>query len=246
MRYKITIEYDGTNYVGWQRQKHLQQKSVEEILQDAIFQMTNQEVQLSASGRTDAGVHAIAQVADFAIEKEFDPFRMMQGLNNYLRQSSVCVVACEIVPEDFHSRFNAKMRSYRYRISNRKAPPVLQKNRVWHVPADLDIEKMRKGAQHLIGSHDFSSFRDSECQALAPIRTVNKIDISRLGEEIIIEVTAKSFLHHMVRNIVGTLMYVGISKIEPDDIKTILAAKDRRLSGPNAPACGLYFLGVEY
>lgn len=246
MHYKITLEYDGTNYLGWQKQRDAEEKSVEEIVQEAVFLMTQENVQINAAGRTDAGVHAIGQVADFVIEKEFEPFRMMQGLNNYLRSTAVAVVACQIVADEFHSRFDAKKRHYRYIIYNRKAPLVLQKNRAWHVAQDIDVEKMRRAAKYLIGKHDFSAFRDAECQASSPIKTIDRIDISSFEDKIIIEVSAKSFLHHMVRNIVGTLVWVGIDKIAADEVKTILEKKDRKLSGPNAPACGLYFLGVDY
>jgi len=246
MHYKIILEYDGTNYVGWQKQLDAKGKSIEEIVQNAIYQMTQETVQVNSAGRTDAGVHAIGQVADFFVKKEFEPFRIMQGLNNYLRLTSVAVVSCQIVSDEFHSRFDAKKRHYQYLICNRKAQLVLQKHRAWHVAQDIDIDQMREASKFLIGRHDFSAFRDAECQALSPIKTLEKIDISRSGDIIKVEVSAKSFLHHMVRNIVGTLVWVGIGKITKEDVALILAKKDRKLSGPNAPAYGLYFLGVDY
>lgn len=247
MRYKITIEYDGTNYVGWQKQTDLTDKSsIAEILENALFKLTGEQVKINAAGRTDAGVHAIAQVADFAIEKEFKPFRIMVGLNNYLLQSDVSVINCEIVADDFSSRFDAKERHYRYIIVNRRGALSLQKNRAWHVPLPLDVEKMQLAANYLVGDFDFSAFRDAECQAKSPVKTVNKLAITAIGEEIIIEISAKSFLHHMVRNIVGTLMWVGSGRISADDMRLILQSKDRTKSGPNAPSCGLYFLGVDY
>lgn len=246
MRYKITIEYDGTNYVGWQKQPDQIDKSIEEILEKAIFQMTGEQVKINGSGRTDAGVHAIAQVADFVISKEFDAFRMMAGLNNHLLLTNIVVLACEIVADNFNSRFDAKMRHYRYVIVNRRTQLALDKNRAWHVALPLDIVAMQLAANYLIGSFDFSAFRDAECQSKSPIKTVTKLAIEKKGEKIIIEISAKSFLHHMVRNIVGTLVWVGSNRIAVDDMLIILESRDRKNSGPNAPACGLYFLGVEY
>lgn len=246
MRYKITIEYDGTNYVGWQKQPDQPDKSIEEILEKAIFQMTQEKVKLNCAGRTDAGVHAIAQIADFELSKEFDKFRMMMGINNYLQQANIVVVACDIVDDKFHSRFDAKLRHYRYVIINRKAPLALQKSRAWHVPLSLDAEAMQLGANYLIGEFDFSSFRDAKCQSKTPIKIVEKLTVTRVGDEVIIDITAKSFLHHMVRNIVGTLMWVGIARITPDEVLIILESRNRTMSGHNAPACGLYFLGASY
>ncbi len=246
MRYKITIEYDGTGYVGWQKQPDQLDKSIEEILEKAIAQLTNESVKIIGSGRTDAGVHAVAQVADFMIEKEFDPFRMIAGLNNYLVSSNITILNCEIVVDNFSSRFDAKTRHYRYVIVNRRAPLALQKNRAWHVPLPLDVVAMQLAANYLVGDFDFSAFRDAECQSKSPKKTVKKIMVEKRGEEIIIEISAKSFLHHMVRNIVGTLMWVGSGRIAVDDVLVILESRDRRNSGPNAPACGLYFLGVDY
>ncbi len=246
MHYKITIEYDGTNYVGWQKQPDQKGNSIEEILEQAVFNMTQERVKINGSGRTDAGVHAIAQVADFAITKEIENFRIMVGLNNHLRESNVVITNCEKVSDEFNSRFSAKLRTYRYVIINRKSALALQKNRAWHVPVALNDAAMNEAASHLIGEHDFSAFRDAECQSKTPVKTVEKITINRNGEELIIEISAKSFLHHMVRNIVGTLVLVGSGKIAAQDVLEILQSKDRKKSGPNAPACGLYFLGVDY
>ena len=246
MRYKITIEYEGTNYVGWQKQPDQLDKSIEEILEKAILQMTNEQVKINGSGRTDAGVHAVAQVADFALTKEFEPFRIVAGLNNYLLPTNIAVTNCEIVADNFSSRFDAKERHYCYVIVNRRAPLALQKNRAWHVPLPLDTTAMKLAANYLIGDLDFSAFRDAECQSKSPRKTVKKITVERKGEEVIIEISAKSFLHHMVRNIVGTLMWVGSERITIDDVLIILESRDRKNSGPNAPACGLYFLGVDY
>lgn len=246
MRYKLTIEYDGTNYCGFQKQNTIEQKSVEGVLNDAIFKLTQETPKITACGRTDAGVHALSHVVHFDLNKEFEPYQMICGLNSYMLEDDVSVLNCEIVDDNFHARFNAKMRHYRYILINRLAPLSLQRNRAWRVAKKLDLEAMNKGAQYLIGQHDFTSFRDTDCQAKSPIRTIEKINIIQNGEEIFIDVSAPSFLHHMVRNIVGTLVWVGIGKIKSQDIEEILKAKDRTKSGPNAPACGLYFSGVEF
>lgn len=246
MLYKLTIEYDGTNYIGWQMQLDQPMRSIEEILQRAIFLITNQEVKVAGSGRTDGGVHAIAQVAHIDLSKEFKPFNLMMGINSQLLHEKIVITNCEIVDDNFHSRYDAKKRHYQYQIINRKAPLALEKNRAWHVAVDLDIEAMKQAAEYLIGEHDFSAFRDAECQAPSPVKTLDKINISNEGNKISIDVSAKSFLHHMVRNIVGTLVWVGIGKIKADDVKMILESRDRTKSGPNAPAHGLYFVGVDY
>ncbi len=246
MKYKIEIEYDGSNLVGWQKQPDQPGKSVEEILENAIFELTLQRVKLNCAGRTDAGVHALAQVADFSLEKNFDPINIITGVNRFLIGHKIAITNCQIVDESFHSRYDAKSRIYRYNIINRIAKPAIDANRAWHVKAPLDIEAMREACQYLIGLHDFSSFRDSKCQSDTPIRRVNDIKIAKHGQEITIEIEAKSFLHHMVRNIVGTLYLVGKGQIKPQEMQNILGAKDRTKSGRNAPACGLYFLGVRY
>ncbi len=245
-RYKVTVEYDGTNYCGWQKQFGLEEKSIEEILEDAVFKLSQQRVKITASGRTDAGVHALGQVVHFDLDKNFTPFTMISGLNNYLREEAVVALDCELVDENFHARFNAKMRHYLYIIINRRAPLTLQKNRAHHTSRKLDIKAMQAAAEFLIGQHDFTSFRDAECQASSPIRTVDKIEITKNFDEIFIKISAKSFLHHMVRNIVGTLIWVGLEKISSQDMKIILEARDRSKSGPNASASGLYFLKTDY
>lgn len=246
MPFKLTIEYLGTNYCGFQKQFGLQQKSIEETLEIAIYKLSQEQPKIFTAGRTDAGVHALGQVIHFNLNKKFTPYKIQMGLNNYLREEDISVLSCEEVDENFHARFDAKMRHYRYRIINRKAPLTIEKNRAWHVAQKLDVEEMKKAAEFLIGEHDFSSFRDAECQAKSPIRTVKKITIEKLGEEILFEISAKSFLHHMVRNIVGTLVWIGSGKFSATEMRKILTAKDRTKSGPNAPACGLYFLKVDY
>lgn len=245
-RYKITFEYDGSNYCGSQRQQDQINLSVEEALENAVQKFSQENAKINFSGRTDAGVHAIAQVAHFDLHKIFDPHRVVMALNNYLREENVAVIDCEIVDENFHSRFSAKMRHYRYVIINRRAPLILQKNRGWHIANKLDLAAMIHAAEFLIGTHDFSAFRDSECQAKSATRSISNISLKANGDEIIIEISAKSFLHHMVRNIVGTLVWVGTGKIKTEEMKTILRNRDRTKSGPNAPAYGLYFLGIDY
>ena len=246
MRYKITIEYDGTNLVGWQKQR--EGDSVQSLLADSLKNVCKEEAEIFGAGRTDAGVHALGQVAHFDISKEFEPFKIREALNFYLREADapVCVINAEIVDENFNARFSAKSRSYVYRILNRRAPSVLDKNRVWWVPVALDVEKMREGAKYLLGHHDFTSFRAAECQALSPMKTLDKLDIKKVGDEIRFYVEAKSFLYHQVRNMVGTLKMVGDGHLAPEKVKEILEAKNRAAAGPTAPACGLYFFGVKY
>ena len=268
MRYKLALEYDGTNLLGWQRQ--LDGPSAQEYLETAIACFTGVEkvsadekgnvynpftiygkepqITVQCAGRTDAGVHALCQVAHFDLDRDIDEFRMLQGLNHHLRSQDIAmsVLKVEKVSDDFNARFSAKGRGYIYKILNRRSFPALQKNRVWWVPYPLDVEKMREGAKYLLGQHDFTSFRAAACQAKSPMKTLDKLDIIQNGEEIDFIVEAKSFLHHQVRNMVGTLKMVGNHQIKPEDVKTILEAKDRRKSGPNAPACGLYLSKVEY
>ncbi len=245
-RYKLTIEYDGTNYCGFQKQFDIPQKSIEEVLEKAIFSLSQENVKIIPAGRTDKGVHALGQIIHFDLNKKFENYQIVRGLNSYLTAENIAILNSETVDENFHARFNAKQRSYKYIIINRSAPLTLNKNRAWHIIKSLDIEAMREGASYLIGQHDFSSFRDAECQSSSPIKTINKIEINDNAEKIEIEISAKSFLHHMVRNIIGTLADVGKNKITPQEIKNILAAKNRTKSGANAPSCGLYFLKVEY
>ncbi len=246
IRYKIAVEYDGTNYVGFQKQNDPKQKSVEGVLGEAVFKLSQEKVEIIASGRTDAGVHALEQIVHFDLSKIFQPHQIIFGLNNYLVGEDIIVKSCQLVDENFHARFSAKKRHYRYLIINRPTQLALQKKRAWCVVKNLDIEEMKKAAGFLIGHHDFSAFRDAECQAKSALRTLDEISIRKNGEEITIEVSALSFLHHMVRNIVGTLVWVGNGKISADEVKNILASRDRRKSGPNAPAHGLYFVGTDY
>jgi len=243
-RYKLTIEYDGTGLAGWQRQKDA--ITVQELLEDAIFNLSQERVEVFASGRTDAGVHALAQIAHVDIDKDIKPYSIMQGINFYLQGKSVVITNIEIADAEFHARFDAKKRYYQYKIINRRAPLAIQKNRAWNIHTELDIELMKKGAEYLIGDHDFTSFRAAACQAKNAMRSIDKIEIIQNNDLILINVEAKSFLHHMVRNIVGTLKMVGSKEWEPEKVKEILDAKDRKVAGPTAPACGLYFVKVDY
>lgn len=245
-RYKLTLEYDGTCYLGFQKQPESAGKSIERCMIESVKKMTGKEVEIVVSGRTDAGVHASGQVIHFDLQKNIAPHQLLRGLNSYLIGEQIAILRCEKVDENFHARFSSKMRHYRYVVVNRSATLVLQKNRAWHVPQKIDSFAMKEAATHLIGTHDFSAFRDAECQAKSPIRTIDKIEITQLGEDIFFDISAKSFLHHMVRNVVGTLIWIGIGKIAATEMEEILASKDRTKSGPNAPACGLYFVGVEY
>lgn len=272
MRYKITIEYDGTSLLGWQEQ--LDGPSVQNYLQRALSCFTPQEetndaplsdeeyedastgrhlqktdkIIVSGAGRTDAGVHATAQVAHFDLKEDLVDWKLREAINARLREmeAPVSVIAVEKVGNDFHARFSARGRGYLYRILNRRAPAVLEKNRVWWVPVPLDVEKMREGAGYLIGHHDFSSFRAAACQAKSPVKTLDRLDIEVRGEEIHFIVEARSFLHHQVRNMVGTLKMVGDGHLHPEDVKRILEAKNRAAAGVNAPACGLYLTKVVY
>lgn len=245
-RYKITIEYDGTNLVGWQKQD--EGNSVQEYLEKAVFEFCSQSVEIFAAGRTDAGVHALGQVAHFDLETSMDLYHLREAFNAKLREMAapVAVVEIEVVPDDFHARFSAKKRGYIYRLLNRRARSVLLENRVWHVNFPLDVEKMKQGAQYLLGHHDFSAFRGAGCQAKSPMKTLDKLEIVQNGDEIDFFVEAKSFLYHQVRNMVGTLKMVGDGHLKPEDVKTILDGKKRADAGVTAPAHGLYLSKIEY
>ena len=241
-RYKVVLEYDGTNLIGWQENR--QGPSVQSIMRDALESFCGVRADVVAAGRTDSGVHAIGMVAHFDIDGDYDSNTVMRALNFYLNNQPVSVLSCEVVDDDFNARFSCVARHYKYIVLNRAAAPVLKKDRVYWVPRTLDIDAMRAAAKKLIGNHDFSSFRASECQAKSPIKTLDKIEIIVSGDEIIFEFSARSFLHHMVRNIVGTLIEIGLGK--PYDIDEIFAAKNRSAAGPTAPASGLYFVRADY
>ncbi|MDD4555915.1 MAG: tRNA pseudouridine(38-40) synthase TruA [Alphaproteobacteria bacterium] len=279
-RYKITIEYDGTGLLGWQKQ--LDGPSVQEYIETAIYNFSKKQLSFDkttkefrfiadnldehssiefcdqssdktifivyGSGRTDAGVHALGQVAHFDLVTEMNEYKLREAMNAHLRQmgANISILEVEKVRDDFHARFDAKKRSYVYKILNRRAPSPLLNNRAWHVNHALDVEKTKEASQYLIGRHDFTSFRATSCQAKSPVKTLDKIEISQKGDEIEFYVEGVSFLHHQVRNIVGTLKEVGEGTLEPKDVKRILEAKDRTQAGVTAPACGLYFNKIWY
>jgi tRNA pseudouridine38-40 synthase len=243
-RYKLTIEYAGTGLVGWQRQPN--GLSVQECLETAIARMTGAPAFVQGAGRTDAGVHAMAQVAHVDLERAYDPEKIRGAINFHIRPRAISVLAVELAPERFHARLSATRRSYLYRILNRRAPPALEAGKLWHLGKGLDAEAMAAGARHLVGHHDFTSFRAVECQARSPVKTLDRLTVMRIGEEIRIEAEARSFLHHQVRNMVGTLKLVGAGQWAPDDVARALAARDRAAAGPTAPPEGLYLVSVGY
>ncbi len=243
-RYKLTIEYCGAGLVGWQRQRN--GLSVQEALETAIRDFCGETVTVFGAGRTDAGVHALAQIAHVDLARAASPEVVRNAVNSHLRPRAISVLAIETVSRDFDARLSATARHYRYRILNRRAPPALDRGRVWHVAPPLDLAAMQEGAGHLVGHHDFSTFRDLLCQAKSPVKTLDRLDLCRVGEEIHIEARARSFLHHQVRNMAGTLQLVGLGRWRPDDVARALAARDRRAGGPTAPAEGLALVAVRY
>ena len=243
-RYKLTIEYDGTGLVGWQLQAN--GLSVQEALETAVERFCGERLTVFGAGRTDAGVHALAQVAHVDLAREADPDVIRSAINHHLRPHAISVIEAMPAPPGFDARLSARSRRYLYRILNRRAPPALERGRVWHVAPPLNPAAMQEGARHLVGHHDFSTFRDSLCQAKSPVKTLDVLDVTTDGEEIHIAARARSFLHHQVRNMAGTLKLVGLGQWCPEDVATALAARDRRAGGPTAPAEGLALVGVEY
>ena len=243
-RYKLTVEYCGAGLVGWQRQaKGL---SVQEALETAIREFCGESVTVFGAGRTDAGVHALAQVAHVDLAREAAPDVIRNAVNAHLRPQAISVLAVEPAPPDFDARRSATARHYRYRILNRRSPPALERGRVWHVAPPLDLAAMQAGSAHLVGHHDFSTFRDAQCQAKSPVKTLDALDLSQVGDEIHIAARARSFLHHQMRNMVGTLKLVGMGRWQPSDVARVLAARDRRAGGPTAPAEGLTLIEIRY
>jgi tRNA pseudouridine38-40 synthase len=243
-RYRLLVEYDGTPFVGWQRQDR--GLSVQGVLEQAAEKLAGQACTLFAAGRTDAGVHATGQVAHVDLPKDYPADTVRDALNYHMKPKPVVVLAAEQVGDDFHARFSAVGRSYLYRIINRRAPLALDQNHAWWVPVPLDAEAMAAGARRLLGHHDFTTFRASECQAKSPMKTLDVLDVTRAGDEIRIVAEARSFLHHQVRNMVGTLKLVGEGKWSPDDVTRALEAKSRSKGGPTARAAGLILTGVVY
>lgn len=243
-RYKLTLEYDGGPFIGWQRQDN--GMSVQQALEDAVTGFCGETVTVNGAGRTDSGVHALGQVAHIDIVRDTEPERLRDALNFHLKPHPVAVLRAEAVGGDFHARFSATARAYRYRVLNRRPPPVIARGRVWWVAHALDAQAMHDAAKVLLGRHDFTTFRASLCQAPSPVKTLDRLEVMRHGEEIVIEARARSFLHHQVRNIVGTLKLVGEAKWTADDVRRALEARDRAAGGPTAPPDGLYLTDVFY
>jgi len=243
-RFALTLEFDGGPFMGLQRQDH--GPSVQEAVERAVFDVTGETVTMHSAGRTDSGVHALAMVSHVDVAKALTPFRLMEALNARLRPAPIAVLACEAKAEDWHARFSCVGRRYLYRIRNRRAPLTLERGRAWHVARPLDAEAMHRAAQALVGRHDFTTFRSAHCQAKEPVKTLDRLDVRREGELVLIEAEARSFLHHQVRSMVGTLALVGLGQWREGQVAEALAAKDRAALGLNAPAEGLYFVEARY
>jgi tRNA pseudouridine38-40 synthase len=243
-RWRLTIEYDGGPFMGWQRQDH--GPSVQQVLEEALGKMTGELPAVHAAGRTDAGVHALAMSAHVDIEKSLTEHRLREGVNALVRPHPISVLLVEKVADDWHARFSCVGRRYVYRILNRRAPPALDAGKVCLVAVSLDADAMAQGAAHLIGRHDFTTFRSVQCQSDSPVKTLGRLDVTRDGDEIRIEAAARSFLHHQVRSMVGCLAMVGRGQWKPKDMKNALEARDRAALGFNAPPHGLYFVEAIY
>ena len=243
-RYKLIVEYDGTPYAGWQHQaKH---RSVQQAIEEAILAFSGETIRIRAAGRTDAGVHASHQVIDFDLTRDWKTDTVRDAINAYLKPEPVAILSAEQVAPEFSARMDAIKRHYCYRILNRRPQPALERNRVWHIVWPLDADIMHHEAQTLLGKHDFTTFRAAECQASGPLRTLDRLDVMRVGEEIHIYASARSFLHHQVRSITGSLMMAGSGRWLKGELKAALDAKDRSRCGPMAPAAGLSLIGVDY
>ena len=243
-RWRLKIEYDGGPFMGWQRQDH--GPSVQQALEEALHQMTGEPAQFIAAGRTDAGVHALAMSAHVDIARARTPHRLREGLNALVRPQPISVLDVEQVEDDWHARFSCVGRRYLYRILSRRAPPALDAGRVWHIPVPLDLEAMREGGACLVGRHDFTTFRSAQCQSDSPVKTLDRLDVEKFGDEVHVTAAARSFLHHQVRSMVGCLALVGRGQWSPHDMKKALEAKDRAALGFNAPPHGLYFVEAVY
>jgi tRNA pseudouridine38-40 synthase len=243
-RFRLTVEFDGAPFMGWQRQAH--GPSVQQAIEEAVEAVTGEQVVSHAAGRTDAGVHALAMTAHVDVEKPITPFRLMEGMNALIRPNPIAIIGCEAVPDDWHARFTCVGREYLYRIVNRRAPLTLERGRAWRIAKDLDADAMHDAAQLLVGLHDFTTFRSAHCQAESPIKTLDRLDVRREGDAVLVEAAARSFLHHQVRSMVGCLAMVGQGQWSAADLKTALEAKDRAALGLNAPPDGLYFVKARY
>jgi tRNA pseudouridine38-40 synthase len=243
-RWKLVLEYDGSRFVGWQRQDS--GRGVQQAVEEAVHALTGERAGVQAAGRTDSGVHALAQVAHVDLRKPLDGDTLRDALNHFLKREPVAVLSAEAAPAGFHARFAARERGYLYRILNRRPPPALETGRVWWVATPLDAAAMAEGARRLVGHHDFSSFRASECQAASPVKTLDALEVTRDGTEIRVTARARSFLHHQIRTMAGTLRLVGEGKWRPEDVTRALAARRRSAAGPTAPPDGLYLTHVRY
>ena len=243
-RYKIKIEYEGTPFVGWQFQKNGQ--SIQEVLQKAIFNFSNEKVTVTGAGRTDSGVHALAQTAHFDLKKKMQKKNILSAINQNIGKKPVTILKVNKANKNFHARYDAKRRTYQYLIINRQSPLALQKNKAWHIRKRLDLLSMKKGAKLLLGTHDFSTFRASSCGAKSPIKTMEKISIKKNKDKITLQFTSKSFLQQQVRSMVGCLKYLGESKWNLKDFVKSFKSKNRLKCAPPAPACGLYLVKIEY
>jgi len=244
-RFKLTIEYDGRPYAGWQSQ--INAPSVQQVLEEAFGNLENKDrVVVQGSGRTDAGVHALGQVAHVDLEREITARKLREAINHYLLAVPISVLEVEAVDSEFNARFSATKRHYLYRILNRRAPPTFNQGLVWHVKSPLDVEAMHEAAQLLVGEHDFTTFRYAHCQAKSPVKTMDYLSVERSGEEVHIKAGARSFLHHQIRSMTGSLKMVGAGRWNKDDLKAALEARDREALGHNAPPDGLYFCRVEF
>ena len=243
-RYRLTLEYDGAPFAGWQRQEN--GPSVQAALEEAIYKLAQERVTVTGAGRTDAGVHARGQVAHFDLVKEFPGDTVRDALNAHLRPAPVAVLEASVASADFHARFSAIARHYEYRMLCRRAPPALDRGHVWHVGRSLDVDAMARAARVLLGTHDFTTFRAVECQAKSPVKSLDRLDVMNQGEEIAFYASARSFLHHQVRSMVGSLKLVGEGKWTDANMARALAARDRAQCGPVAPPDGLTLLKVDY
>jgi len=243
-RWKLILEYDGGPFVGWQRQAL--GESVQQTLERAIGKMTGEAVAVHGAGRTDAGVHALGMAAHVDISKTLTAHRLREGVNALVRPAPISVLEVEPVADDWHARFSCTGRRYLYRILNRRAPPAVERGRVWHVALPLDIEAMAEGAAKLIGTHDFTTFRSAHCQSDSPVKSLDSLKVERVGNEVHVHAAARSFLHHQVRSMTGCLAMVGRGQWSPNDIAAALEAKDRAALGLNAPPQGLYFVEASY
>ena len=243
-RYRLLVEYDGRPYNGFQAQATL--PSVQGAIEAAVKAFCGQAIRIAAAGRTDTGVHATGQVVHVDLERDWPAQTVMNALNAHLTREAVSILACEIAEGDWHARFSANERRYLYRLLNRRGPPALDKGKVWHVKKPLDAQAMHAAAQHLVGLHDFTTFRDMHCQAKSPLKTLDVARVVRVGEEVHLSFEARSFLHRQVRSMTGTLVEVGIGRWSAQDVKAALGARDRTACGPVAPPDGLYLVGVGY